>query len=370
MTKEDLFRAAGEVREDQIEAAEVVKKQVRPRRRFGALAACLALVVAAAAISPLMRGQPQWNHIIYSFNPSAGTGGTGDAGTQGDAEASSGGLDGSYYWAENPPTHSDYSTGVEIGEMSGPGDNPGTLGLSACLAQLTPREIFAQDRAIFRGTVRELQYFQVQMESFTKGGISISVYCTRALVEVTDCIRGNLKEGETCSILWLGANGYLTTSLIGPLEDLEEGSDAIFLPIPTDRDTGWQEGDSYFCYADLGEFYLGEGIRYVFAGTEDGLEYDRSTYPELNSLDEAAAYIRKQIGEADASWRVVIGGEKEPESGGYVFVEGAEQTQPAAEPAVPQTEPSRGPSETADAEPSAPGPNGARELPGGAYIGE
>ena len=30
MTREELFRAVGEVREDQIEAAEIVKKQIHP----------------------------------------------------------------------------------------------------------------------------------------------------------------------------------------------------------------------------------------------------------------------------------------------------------------------------------------------------
>ena len=43
MTKEELFRAVGEVREDQITEAETVKKASRPWRRYGTLAACLAL---------------------------------------------------------------------------------------------------------------------------------------------------------------------------------------------------------------------------------------------------------------------------------------------------------------------------------------
>ena len=33
MTREELFRAVGEVREDQIEAAETVKRQTHPWRR-------------------------------------------------------------------------------------------------------------------------------------------------------------------------------------------------------------------------------------------------------------------------------------------------------------------------------------------------
>lgn len=45
MTKEELFRAVGEVREDQITEAEDVRRQSRPWRRYGTLAACLALVL-------------------------------------------------------------------------------------------------------------------------------------------------------------------------------------------------------------------------------------------------------------------------------------------------------------------------------------
>ena len=74
MTREELFRAVGEVREDQIEAAEAVKKQVHPWRRFGALAACLALVVTAVGVSATELGEADlwnWKAIVWSFNPSA-----------------------------------------------------------------------------------------------------------------------------------------------------------------------------------------------------------------------------------------------------------------------------------------------------------
>ena len=72
MTREELFRAVGEVREDQIEAAEVTKRQVRPWRRFGALAACLALVVTVAAAPELREAdQWKWTAIVKSFNPGA-----------------------------------------------------------------------------------------------------------------------------------------------------------------------------------------------------------------------------------------------------------------------------------------------------------
>lgn len=380
MTREELFRAVGEVREDQIEAAETVKRQIHPWRRFGALAACLALIVTVTAAAGLGEAD-RWKAIVRSFDPAVKVEedpdswkilvrpfnpGAADSG----GGAAAGGLDGTDYRTDNPnrPAQPGCSTGVEIGQLSGPGNGETMTGMSACLAWMSPEDIFAQDTAIFRGTVRELHYFIVEQD-----GGSTEQYYTRALVEVTDSIRGNLTAGETYSLLWLGARGYMSTSISGALEDLEVGCDAIFMPIRTDQDTGWREGNSCFCYADLADFYLSEGMRFVFADTAEGLNFDRSTYGEIadaESLDEVAAYIREQIGKEDTPWRVIIGEEKEPESGGYVFVEGTEQTQPAAEPVVPQTEPSRGPAETENAGPSAPGPSGALELPGGAYVGE
>lgn len=69
MTREELFRAVGEVREDQIEAAEIVKKQIHPWRRFGALAACLALVVTAAAAPELREADHwKWTAIVKSLS--------------------------------------------------------------------------------------------------------------------------------------------------------------------------------------------------------------------------------------------------------------------------------------------------------------
>ncbi len=360
MTREEFFRAVGEVREDQIEAAEIVKKQIHPWRRFGALAACLALIVAAAA-APQIKGQIEWKAIVKSFQPAVEAGEDADrwkemilpfpGGTDSGGEAAAGGLDGSDYWTDDPnrPARPDYSTGVEIGQLSGPGTGESMIGMSACLVWLPPEEFFAQDTAILRGTVRELQYFVTE-----PGYGNMETYYTRAIVEVTDSIRGDLTAGERYSLLWLGAKGYMSTSISGPLEDLDVGSEAIFMPIPTNRDTGWKEGDRYFCYADLAEFYLGEGQRYVFADTAEGLEFDRGTYEEIaeaETLDEITAYIREQIGEEDQE---------------YIFVD-SEGTQLAQVPAEPQTEPSK--TANANGEPRT-GPNGAREQPGGAYVGD
>ena len=358
MTREDLFRAVGEVREDQIEAAETVKKQIRPRRRFGMLAACLVVVLAVGVTAAELREADRWKAIVKSFQPSItveedpdnwnaivqpfGPGSeTADAGGSGD-------VDGTYYstGGVTPTLRPSYSTGVEIGELSGPGDGSVMMSSSACLAWLEPEEIFDQDTVIFRGTVRDLQYYQVEMDT-----LGIENYYTRAIVEVTDTIRGDLIKGEIYALIYMGAKGYMSTSISGPLEELDVGSDAIFMPIRTDRDTGRKEGNGYFCYADLADFYLSEGMRYVFADTGEGLDFERSTYPELETaetLDEVAAYVREMTGET-------------------------ERTQPAAVPATPQTEPpetKQAAPEEADPSHFADGPRGAQEMPGGAFVSE
>lgn len=311
MTREELFRAVGEVREDQIEAAEAVKERVRPWRRIGVPAACLALLVTAAAAVPRIGEELEWKAIVSSFNPAPAVTKTG---TGGDAGGGADGLDGTLYWTDGPgrPILPSYSEGVEIGQLGARyGGAAGYMALDT--AWLSQEELFAQDTDIFRGRIRELQYFCVDLE-----GAVARTYYTRAIVEVTDPIRGDLSVGETVSILWLGASPYMTTSLSGPLDRMGEGSDAVFMPVQTTPETGRRDGGSYFCYADLAGYYLSEGARYVFLRQDrDGssvLDFDRDAYPALagaGTMEELAARIREQIGEQEQIQREAMGEQRE-----------------------------------------------------------
>lgn len=325
MTKEELFRAVGEVREDQITEAETVKKASRPWRRYGTLAACLALVLAGAFALERLEGARKWAELQESFQ-------TADTVHPETAPEDGGGededrwgalvmpfnpfnpeeapVDGADYWSgigKRPA--SNYSIGVEIAELQG-GDaeneaskrNEGTsedqagVSSSACLAWLSPEEIFAQDTVIFRGTVRDLRYYAVESDGF-------EMQYTVAEVEVTGPIRGDLTAGETRTVLYMGGPD-MSASTSGPLDALEAGSDAIFMPVAATPETGRQDGDSWFCYADLGEFYLSEGLRYVFLDTVDGLRFERGLYAEIaeaETLDDIADYIRGMIGEPEGA---------------------------------------------------------------------
>lgn len=263
MTREELFRAVGEVREDQImDAAEKPNKTAIRWRRYGALAACLAVVLAGAiGVSRL------------------GIGGVSDQETaQESADA---------------PAAPQYSVGAEIREIDGSGWGGlfnGGVSSDASLVWLDLEEILALDTVIFRGTVTGLRYFEV-----TVGGLEETY--TVASVEVSDCIRGDLAAGDTYNVAYRGGPG-VTTSISGDLENLEEGSEAVFMPYVATPDTGWRSGDDYFCYADLAELYMDEGRRFLFLDTGDGVSYASEVYDipassgETVTLDDVTAYLR------------------------------------------------------------------------------
>lgn len=259
MKREDLFRAVGEVREDQLLEAE--KKKPLPWRQYLAAAACLAVVL-----------------LLWPRQQQSADQGAED-------------LDGPYYsTSEDCEAAPNYSVGVEIGELSDPPVGMDTVDSSASLAWLDEDEILAKDTVIFRGTVRNLRYFVAE----AGGG---ERYYTVASVEITDCVRGELGIGDIYNILLPCAPGR-TSSIVGDLENLKAGSDAVFMPYTATRETGWTAGSSYFCYADLAELYFSEGIRFLFLDTGDGLSFERNVYSDIadaESLDEVMDWLRDQL---------------------------------------------------------------------------
>lgn len=359
MTKEELFQAVGHVREDQITEAEVMHRQSRPWRRYGAMAACLALVLGGAFT--LERAQ-RWARLEESFQTAVDSESAPDAGGGEDEDhwgalvmpfnpVAGAGLDGESYWdgdGKRPGFH--YSVNVEIGELDGGVRDDAAMGAeknrtevdsAACLAWLSPEEIFARDTVIFRGIVRELRYYEVDEVRLSGGRTQY----TAAAVEVTDPIRGKLTAGEVCTVLYMGGPD-MAASISGPLERLEVDSEAIFMPEAANGETGVRNGASYFCYADLAELYLSEGLRFVFLDTGDGLDFERDVYGEIanaETLDEIADYIRGMIGQT-------------------------EQTRPAAVPAEPQADPAEIEPALLDPGYGVEAPGGARPVPGEEFV--
>lgn len=274
MTREELFRAVGEVREDQI--AEHFTRC--PWKRYGALAACLVAVLA---------GVFGWNRLYHT-------------GWDLPFAAEDGGfVDGSDYSAPESAEDSSpspvYSANVEIGELDGSAghreDGVGRLGV--------PR-LAGPGGGILNG-YRHFPGRGPESAVLHGDGGRHRAILHRGLRGGHQAPSGEtLAKGDICGVLYLGAPGRLSTSIAGDLEDLEIGSEAIFMPFWATEETGWRDGEAYFCYADLAEFYLSEGIRFLFLDTGDDLSFARDVYTDIadaKTLDEVEDYIRDMLTE-------------------------------------------------------------------------
>lgn len=184
-------------------------------------------------------------------------------------------------------------TKLSIGYMKG---DTVEIEMSKCMAWYSAEELFAMNRDIFMGTVTDKQVYHVT------GGMD--TYFTIVTVEVEDSIRGSMVNGDTCRIyLPLAKNGEMTTSnsLIGDLDKLELGSRAIFMPDKVTEDAGMEQGEAWLCYGDFADYYFGEGLRFLFLETEEGVSYETDVYEipggEAITLERVADYIRQKISE-------------------------------------------------------------------------
>lgn len=247
MTREELFRAVGQVREEQIIEAETPRKARRLRwQRYAALAASLALVLTAAWGFGLLDGMQPMEDFVAG-------------------ERKDGGMDGSNYSSPDGPAQPIYSSkGVEIGELRNDKNFPEA---DACLVWLSMEEILSPDRVIFRGIVRNIRYFQVEI------GGDDSWYYRVFSVEVLEDIQGGLAAGDIYNVVT-----GCTSSVSGNIDLLEIGTEAIFLARFATPESGVGVNDDFFSYADLGELYLSEGIRFLFVQSGGSICYDQNTY--------------------------------------------------------------------------------------------
>ena len=285
-----LAKALDEVSDEQIEEAVQYQKKWRsPWLLWGGLAACLA--VAAAAVLLL---RPAREPIPASGKPLPG-GASLQAEEAPEPESAQPAVQfedpqQETETASDEPASPIYSSGIEWEEV--PAEDYGGVYAEACLAYLTPEEIFAMDTVIFRGIPRNVRYFRVRISG-------MDCWYRVFSVEVTACYRGDLQPGDIYNLL---CDGPSTVS--GLIDSLDAADEAIFMPRLATPETGFSLSGSsdFFCYADLAELYLGEGIRFLFLEQDGQVDYARDVYdiPAADgntvTLDDVAAYIKSMIG--------------------------------------------------------------------------
>lgn len=286
-----LAEALDEVRDGQIEeAVQYQRKRRSPWLRWGGLAACLAVAAAAALIlRPVPEPAPGSGEPVPS-----GASLQAEEPPEPEAEQAAVQFEDSPQESEitasDEPASPIYSDGIEWEEVSA--EDYGGASSEACLAYLTPEEIFAMDTVIFRGIPRNVRYFRVFIDG-------MDCWYRVFSVEVTACYRGDLQPGDIYNLLCDGPS--TVSGLIGSLDAADE---AIFMPRLATPETGFSLSGSsdFFCYADLAELYLGEGIRFLFLEQDGQVDYARDVYDipaadgEIVTLDDVAAYIKSMIG--------------------------------------------------------------------------
>ncbi len=276
MTEQELFLALGQVREDLVlEAERPQRAKPRQWRRAAAIAAALALVVGGSLMALRFTDHqiPIGDYVTGQPLPDGG--------------ADTVGIDGTDYSTLDGPAQPIYSTGdVTIGEMSDANAFPQS---EPCLVWMEPEEIFSEADAVLRGIVRSVQYYAVNV-----GGDDFYYY--RFAVEITDCLRGDLAPGDIYNVL-----SHSGSSISGISDSLDVGSEAVFLAGFADENAYLEYNDSRFCYADLAELTLADGIRMLFVQGPEGVLYDSNTYKipaagDAVRLDDVWAYCAEMAG--------------------------------------------------------------------------
>ncbi len=168
-----------------------------------------------------------------------------------------------------------------------------SIGMDACLVNLTEEEIFKENSdAIFKGTVTKIDNIRLSFNGS-------AMYQALAEVQVEKVYHGICTEGKTVRMLLPGAvseNSH--NSIMDTLGELEVGMTGIFMPMLYGIDSVHQSNGATLYLGELAPYGFGDGIRFAFLETEDGLVFDRSAYvgaKDAVTLEDIEAYIYKML---------------------------------------------------------------------------
>ena len=271
--KEYITDALGELEDDFIEEAITYKKPKfvwKYNRELMAAAACVAMLFLSIS--------------AYRLMPLGGMGKAGDNAAAAEQAVIT----------EDIEAKQEGASAESI--VSGSVSNSIDAKEESCVTWYSAEELFAMNRDIFLGTVTDKQVYHVT------GGMD--TYFTVVTVEIEDSIRGDMSGGQRCRIyLPVARIGeiMITDSLSENLEKLEIGSRAIFMPDKATEDAGVGNGEAWLGYSDFADYYFGEGMRFLFLETENGVSFETGVYNIPGgtdiTLEKAAEYIRDMISE-------------------------------------------------------------------------
>lgn len=192
-------------------------------------------------------------------------------------------------WAQNQIKLSDRSSNVTVRYIS----TPSFMQSSSQLVELTEEELFTScDAVIFRGRILNISNIEISFNGNKD-------YGAIAEIEVETVYRGSCDIGDTVSVLlpcpimedyWVEDTGTVSV--------MQAGMTGIFMPmIYTDTSMHLQNG-AKLALKDIADYGFGDGERFAFLVTKNGLVFDRRSYESISdaaTLDEIENYILNMI---------------------------------------------------------------------------
>lgn len=237
-----------------VEAADTNSKRKKSVwLKWGAMAACLCLIVGAITMIPRFgenQIEPQPGEIVLSNKTTAKVSYGYDKGT---------------------------STSIK-------GDLP----------YLTEEEMFDHENMyVFRGTVSGLTNVTIDFNGEKE------VRCIATIV-IEKVYQGNITVGDQITMLIPCAIDPIG-SVVEDTEviaQLECGMEGIFMPWVYDENSHTEINGAVLMKQDLASCGLADGMRWVFLSTDQGLLFERNAYPgakDATNLDDIEAYVTEML---------------------------------------------------------------------------
>lgn len=164
------------------------------------------------------------------------------------------------------------------------------------LIPLTLKEIFSgafsQDQIIVKATVTDIDNIVINFRGEKEYDAIVKLW-------VEKVYDGACQKGERLSACagYCFAEGY-ERSDAETISNLKEGMKGIFILTKYDDTFTWEMNGAKLALKDIAQYGMGDGVRFAFLETENGLIFDRETHKgaaHAESLDDVEGYIEKMI---------------------------------------------------------------------------
>lgn len=299
MTNEKLYEAIGNISDNKIKEAKKVRESKQPVwLKWGTMVACLCLIVGV--ITMITHFNEKQSVPQLDENPSEPQFAKIESDTQPDENQS----DLQFVEIESEVKSGENQSDpqpIEIvlsnkttAKVSYGYDGETIPTFESSLEYITEEEMFDYENMyVFRGKVSGLTNVTIDFNGMKK------VRCIATIV-IDEVYRGNITAGEQITMLLpCGIDeGRYYTENTAVIANLESGMEGIFMPVIYDEESYCEMNGAVLMLKDLATCGLGDGMRWAFLSSEQGLLFFRNAYPgakNATNLDDIEAYVLEML---------------------------------------------------------------------------